>query len=328
MLRDFSVCRSVALSVILSGFTLSVCQAQAAPGEGSSAPAATSTTSKTADVPPNQVILKVGDKQVTAEQFQQYLADLEAMQGPADLSRKQLGESYASMLLLAQQAVANHLDTDPQVIRQLAIYRLQILSNAEFAKLKAEAHPTPEQVSQYYNSHLDDYDVVNVRRIFIFKKGPGHEKGVDPAEAKPLAEQIKQAYASGQNPRKLIKDPEAVVLDDKPLTFQRGEMPAQMEKVAFAMNKPGEWTVLDDAPDTLVMLQLVSRSRRSLADMTPEIEKKLDARQLREELEEMKKNNAIWMDESYFASKAPVSTRNAEPEAPGQSKTNEERGER
>ncbi|MGA2905736.1 MAG: hypothetical protein ABSD98_18075 [Candidatus Korobacteraceae bacterium] len=260
--------------------------------------------------------------QITQAQFEQYIADLESQQGPADLSRKKLGDNYASLLTLSRQAMANHLDSSPEVIRQLAIDRTQILSNAEYAKLMAEAKPTPQQISEYYNAHLDDYDVVQLRRVFIWKKGPGNQKGVNPEEAKPLAEAIRHAYATGGDPKKLVKDPESVVIDVQPLTFQRGEMPAAMEKVAFAMHKEGEWAELADDPGTLVMLQLVSRSRRSLSDMTPQIEKKVQNQKLRDELEALKKTTGIWMDEEYFASHAPIPIPSTEPEASGQSKSN------
>ncbi len=268
------------------------------------------------------MILKVGDVQITQEQFETYIGDLEAQQGPADLSRKKLGDNYASLLMLSQQAVANHLDASPEVIRQLAIDRTQILSNAEFTRLKAEAKPVPAQISNYYDAHLDDYDVVQLRRVFIYKSGPGHEKGVAPEEAKPLAAAIRQAYAAGSDPKKLVKDPETVVFDEKPLRFQRGEMPAEMEKVAFAMQKDGEWVELANDPDTLVLIQLVSRSRRTLTEVTPQIEKKLQAQTLRQELDSLKKNTGIWMDEEYFASHSPMPNPNAEPEASGQSKSN------
>ncbi len=275
------------------------------------------------DQSPNQrVVIKVGDVQITQEQFETYIGDLESQQGPADLSRKKLGDNYASLLMLSRLAIANHLDTSPEVIRLLAIDRTQILSNAEYAKLKADAKPTPQQISEYYNAHLDDYDVVQLRRVFIFKKGPGREKGVNPEDAKPLAEAIRQAYATGSDPKKLVKDPESVVIDAQPLTFQRGEMPAAMEKVAFAMHKEGEWAELSNDPGVVVMLQLVSRSRRSLSDMTPQIEKKMQNQGLKQELDSLKKNTGIWMDEEYFASHAPIPIPNAEPEASGQSKSN------
>lgn len=282
-----------------------------------------STGSSSAD----HVILKVGDKQITQAQFEQMIADLEAQQGPADMSRKQLGEKFASLFILSQQAVADHLDSSPEVVRLMAIDRTQILSNAEFAKLKAEAKPTPDQISAYYNAHLDDYDVVELRRVFIWKKAPDHDTGVNPQDAHALADAIRQAYASGTDPKKVVKDPQSVTFDNAPLKFQRGEMPAAMEKPAFAMQKVGEWTELADTSGGLVLMQLVSRGRRSLSDMSPQIEKKLQNEEMREKLQALKKRTDVWMDETYFASKVPVSASSTEPEAPGQGKSTE-RGEK
>lgn len=274
-------------------------------------------------------MIKVGDRQMTQAQFEQMVADLETVQGPADLSRKQLGEKFASLFVLTQLAVADHLDSSPEVIRQLAIDREQILSNAAFIKLKDEAKPTSEQISAYYNSHLEDYDVVSLRRVFIWEKGKGsaHPNGLTDAEASALGQAIKQAISTGSDSKKLIKDPELVHVDDKPLSFQRGEMPPEMEKPAFSLQKPGEWIELTDTPGSVVLLQLVSRSRRSLQEVSEQISKKLQNEQLREELKAVKKKTGIWMDETYFASKAPVAGSSTEPDAPGQGKSTE-RGEK
>ena len=302
-----------------------VCQVQASTG-GS---AASSGASPAPQSDPQKVVLKVGGLQITEEQFERYIADLEAQQGPADLSRKQLGDNYASILMLSQLAVDNHLDTSPMVIRQLAIDRNQILSNAEFARLKAEAKPSSQEISDYYDAHLDDYDVVELRRVFIWKKGPGHDKGLTPEDARALAAGIRKAYETGSDPNALVKDPESTVIDPAPLRFQREELPAAMEKAAFSMQKKGDWVELADYPDALVLLQLVSRSRMTLSEVSPQIEKKLQNQKLRGELEALKKKTGIWMDEQYFASHAPKSAPNqGEPEASGQGNSSNERGER
>ena len=299
-----------------------VCQAQTSTGGG-----AANSTASSAPVDPQTVVIKVGDLQITRAQFETYIADLEAQQGPADLSRKQLGDSYASILMLSQMAVANHLDTSPMVIRQLAIDRNQILSNAEFARLKAETKPTAQEISDYYNAHLDDYDIIELRRVFIWKKGPGHDKGLSEQDARALATAIRSAYDAGSDPNKLVKDPESVVIDPAPLKFQREEMPASMAKAAFSMQKKGDWVELADYPDALVMLQLVSRSRIALSAASPQIEKKLQNQKLREDLEALKKKNGVWMDEQYFVSHTPVAAPSGEPEASGK-QISTERGER
>ncbi len=324
--------RVIVFELLVASFLLTFSQAQVSSSSASGGPGTSgSSQPKDAASSPDRVVLKVGDVQVTQAQFEAVIGALEAQQGPADLSRRALGDNYASLLMLSQQAVAHHLDSSPAVLQQLAIDRTQILSNAEFTRLKAEAKPTPEQISAYYNAHLEDYDTLQLRRVFIWKTGPGstHDRGVSPEEAKTLGDAIRQAYAAGNDPHKLIRDPETVVLDNEPLTFQRGELPEKMQQVAFAIQQPGEWSVMDDTPDALVLIQLVSRGRRDINDVSPQIEKKLQGEALREELEGLKKKSGIWMDEAYFASKAPIPVANTEPEVAGQeSKPNSTKGER
>jgi len=296
-------------------------QQPAAANSSTSSTNSTPLPAKSVLLPSERVILKVGNVQVTQAEFESLISILEAQQGPADLGRQAIGENYASLLMLSQQAVAHRLDSSPEVIRQLAIDRTQILSNAEFASLKAQAKPTAEEIGAYYSAHLDDYDVVLVRRIFIWKKGAGSAggRGMSSADAHALADAIRQAYASGSDPKKLIHDPNDVVLDAEPLSFQRGELPEKMAKPAFTI-KEGEWVVLDDTPDALVLLQLVKRSRRDLKEVSPLIEKKLQGQKLQTELNDLKMKSGIWMDQEYFATAAPKPVAGTPPQASGPTK--------
>jgi PPIC-type PPIASE domain len=305
-------------------------QAQAQPGAGAENPA--NAPSKTSAAPPDQrVVLKVGDQQITQAAFEQYISDLESQQGPATLSREKLGDSYASLLMLEQLAKANHLDTSPDVIRLLAIDRMQILSNAEFAKLKAEAAPTPEEIKAYYNSHLDDFDVAEVQRIFIWSGDPNKPHSMTPAQAKALADAVRNAIKSGGDVPKVVSSaphsPDEVLADTAPLRFRRGELAPGMNDKIFAL-KEGEWKEFDNGPNEYVFVHLVKRSSEDLKDATPEITKKVAAEKLRDELSKLKSKTGIWMDETYFASNTPKPSSNSKPEPSGQSKDSTERGEK
>lgn len=270
----------------------------------------TSSPAKATVAPSERVVLKVGNVQVTQAQFEAMIRTLEEQQDTtADLDRRTLGDNYASLLMLSQQAVANHLESSPEVIRQLEIDRTQILSNAEYKRLDQQAQPTPEEISRYYSAHLDDYDEVQIRRLFIFKRPEGAKdgRGLSPQDANALAKSIREAYASGGDARKLIPKSDAVVFDLDPLTFPRGDLPTFMEKAAFAM-KDGEWSVLEDKPDGLILIQLVKRSRLSLTEVSPRIQKTLQGQKMREALQELKKNAGVWLDDQYFASPATPGT--------------------
>ena len=316
LFRDFSKSLSAAcvFSVLATAFFVTgFCQAQAQPTSEPAKPANPTATT----VAPDQVVLKVGTLQITKSGFEQYLADLETQQGPAQLSRKELGDNYASMLMLSQQAAAHHLDASPEIMRLLAIDRMQILSNAEFARLKTEATPTASAVSAYYNAHLEDYDVVEIRRLFIWASAsdadaakPGH--GLTPKQADKLAEEVRQAYKSGADASRIQKlvngtphGKEDVVLDTQPNTFQKGEMPAEMSEAAFAL-KDGQWTELKRGPGSYVFLHMVKHSRKDLKEVKSQIENKLQLQALREELESLKKKTGVWMDESYFPNKPTI----------------------
>jgi len=284
--------------------------------------------------PAERVVIKVGDAQITQAQFETMVSDLEAQQGPADLTRQAIGSNYAQLLMLSQQAMANHLDSSPEVVRQLALDRKQILSNAEFARLKAQAKPTPEEISAYYSAHLDDYDTVQLRRIFIWSHADATKDGhaLSPQAATALAAQVRQALASGGDAQKIIHDtphePNDVMVDPAPLDFQRGELPAKMQEAVFAL-KEGEFTELNDAPGTFVFIRVVKRSRRDLKEVSPQIEKKLEAQKLKEELEDLKKKTGIWMDEAYFApaAKKPASSTLSKTSVPIQAEQREEKDE-
>jgi len=262
-----------------------------------------------------RVILKVGDVQVTQSEFESRIHDLEPQGDPdkdtADKDRRKLGDDYASVLMLSQQAVANHLDASPEVSRQLAVARMQVLSDAEFANLMRAADPTTEEVSKYYSDHLSDYDQVHVRRLFIWKQRniAKNAPALTAAGASARAEQIRKEYGSGTDVRKLSVDLSKSgegMLDPDPLTFSRGELSPQLEKVAFAL-KEGEWSELQDTPAAVLLIQLVKRDRKQLGEVYSRIEKNLQGDRMQALLDDLKKKAGIWMDEQYFGTAlAPV----------------------
>lgn len=298
--------RAVVLPLILalggSVTTLSG-QSPAADDNGAASASSAQTTSSAAD----PVVLKMGTTRVTRSQFEAIVATLRTQQDAEDepVQLRTLGENYASMLALSQLASEHHLDATPEVQRQLALDRTQILSNAEYARLLEQTQPTAADVSEYYNAHTSDYEQVQVRRLFIWKRAPGSKatKGVSPEEAQALAGQIQQAVAGGGDINKLVSGNESVVFDISPLTFPRGELPPYMEQPAFSM-QPGEWRTLEDKPDALIQLQLVKRETRPLNIVKPLIEKKLHTQKMLAALDKVNSNAGIWLDPQYFAADA------------------------
>jgi parvulin-like peptidyl-prolyl isomerase len=254
--------------------------------------------------------------EVTEAEFESRIAAIEPQADPDKDSatgkdRRKLGDDYASVLMLSQQAVANHLDSSPEVSLQLAIARMQVLSDAEFANLMRQATPSSEEISQYYSAHLADYDEVQIRRLFIWKQRNNSKTApVSSSQAaRASADQIRKAYASGADVKKLSEDVRRSgdgMLDPEPLTFPRGELPPQLEKVAFTL-KEGEWSEVEDTPARLLLIELVKRDRQQLGQVSERIEKHLQGEKMQALLDDLKKKAGIWMDQQYFGTAvAPV----------------------
>jgi len=287
----------------------------ASPATSSGSPS--STSAKRTSTGTDRVVLKVGDAQVTEAEFESRIRDIEGQGGDSDKEgasekdRQRLGDDYASVLMLSQQAVASHLDSSPEVSRQLAIARMQVLSDAEFASLMRQATPTSEEISQYYSAHSSDYDEVQIRRLFIWKQRDNSKTApvLSSQAARATADQIRKAYASGTDVKKLSEDLRKSgegMLDPEPLTFSRGELSPQMEKVAFAL-KEGEWSEVEDTPARLLLIQLVKRDRQPLGQVSERIEKNLQGEKMQALLDDLKKKAGIWMDQQYFGTAvAPV----------------------
>ena len=286
------------------------------PNPATSSGNSTSVSAKTTSAGTDRVILKVGDVQVTESEFESRIAAIEPQSAPdkdsvTEKDRRKLGDDYASVLMLSQQAVANHLDSSPEVSRQLAIARMQVLSDAEFENLMRQATPSSEEISQYYSAHLSDYDEVQIRRLFIWKQRDNSKNalGLTSQAARASADQVRKAYASGANLKNLSEDVRKSgegMLDPEPLTFPRGELPPQLEKVAFAL-KEGEWSEVEGTPARLLLIQLVKRDRQQLGQVSARIEKNLQGEKIQALLDDLKKKAGIWMDEQYFGTAvAPV----------------------
>ena len=301
-----------ALSFLLASALLGFAHGQQSHVSGSANSSASESTTKTSD----RVILKVGNAQVTKAEFEAGITDIEPQGDPdragdSDKDRRRLGDDYASVLMLSQRALADHLDSTPEISRQLALERMQILSDAEFARLMSQAQATRQEVQEYYSAHAADYDQVQVRRLFIWKRGKDshNTKGMSPEEARSRADEVLHAAAAGGNAKALadkFKDSQDGMVDDLPMTFSKGDLPPHMEKVAFGL-KEGGWAEVEDTADSIILLQLVKLNHRTVDQVSSMIEKRVQAEKMRAKLADLKKNTNIWMDEKYFGTAvAPV----------------------
>ena len=152
---------------------------------------------------------------------------------------------------------------------------------------------------------MSDYQEVEIHRLFIWKKNENSKNGptLGSQDARARAEKFRQAYSTSNDVQKLadeLKNSGDGMFDVKPFSFPRGELPPQMEKVAFSL-KDGEWSEVEDTPASLLLIQLANRHQRQLGEVQSLIHERLQAQKMRAMLADLRKKAAIWMDDQYFA---------------------------
>jgi hypothetical protein len=314
-----SLCAFLFVLLFLAGFASSAAHAQ---DKSESSDQKSQAMTDKAPASKDRVVLKVGNAKITQADFEAMIGDIEPENDPdhaedADRNRRQLGDDFAAVLMLSQRATAEHLDTTAEVRRQLEANRMQILSDAEFAKLKEQSKPTADEVQKYYAAHPAEFERLRVQRLFIWKLGEGsaNTHGLPPDAAKSRADAILQAATTGGDPVKLadaFQNTSDGVLDPAPITFVRGAFSPAIEKIAFAM-QPGAWAIAEDTPDRVLIIHLLAREQRPLADVTSIVEQRVVNQKLDAKLSELRSKAGVWIDEQYFGTAVATVPREQQP---------------
>ena len=303
--------------VLLTGWAAGWVRAQA-PAKGSSVPAANPSAAPSLQTPesPDKVVLKVGDQQFTKADLDFLYNNLppQARQELARQGKKPMGDQFATLVMLSQQARLQHLDQSPEFARRLTLEKQQMEARAEIDQINTQAKVTPEEVNSYYTQHSADYDEITVRQ-FVIRVKPADARadltrpsastgsGLAPDAAKARAEAIRKALLAGTDVKKVMEDfkaPGDVIIDAEPRKIRRGGMRPEMEKVAFAL-KPGEVSEPVETPQALVFFQVTAQSRLDLKDVSPEIERAMRQEKVNNTVTGIKKSTTVWMDDQYFA---------------------------
>jgi parvulin-like peptidyl-prolyl isomerase len=295
---------------LLAGFAVASARAQNAPQPAVGAKPGVSAAAEVpapASTPPDTVVMRVGNTQVTAADMQEILRTLPppyqrevALQG-----FKRVGEVYALRLALYQKALAEGLDQTPEFKKQLEEQRLMMLASTEYQKIRSDIKVSQSEMDDYYKNHSSDYQLVEIRRIMIRKKeanAPADAPGLPEAEAKAKADAIRQAIASGEDATKVadkFKMENVVFFDPKPEAVHRGQLPAQLDQAAWSL-KDGGLSEIEDNPANLYFIQVVKREQQSVHDVAREIQTRISEEKFQQALKDAREQAKIWLDPEYF----------------------------
>jgi peptidyl-prolyl cis-trans isomerase C len=293
----------------------------------SSIPQIGTLTPKVPAVPPDKVVLSVGDVKVTAQQFsdivnalpQQYRA--QAL-GPG---RRSFGENLLKVLVLAEDGKARKLDQAEEYQTQEKFQAANLLAQKTFNDIAEGIKVDEAEMQAFYDAHKQDYEQVRARHILIRMAGspspatPGKKELTD-AEALAKAQEIRKKLADGADFAQLATaesdDAGSKTRGGELNFFKRGQMVGPFEQAAFSM-KVGE---ISDPIKTQFGYHIIQvEARKSFDDFKPEIERRVRSEQAQKVLDDMQKKSNAMLDPEFFGAPKPLAPDTVTPARPAPS---------
>jgi peptidyl-prolyl cis-trans isomerase C len=262
------------------------------------------------NVPPDTVVLTVGDLTLTAKQFDE-LADGVPEQyrlfvkGPG---RKQFADQLVRVLSMAEEAKRRGLDKSSAFQTQAMLQSDQVLASQAAQQITQETKVDDAELHKYYDEHKSEYEQIHARHILIRFKGspvpvkPG-EKDLTDEEALAKAQDLEKKLAGGGDFAQLATaesdDTGSASRGGDLGSFPHGRMVASFDEAAFKL-KPGEISAPVKSQYGYHIIKVETIDDKSFDDVKAEIEKKLRPQMANKAMEEIQKNTKIVYDPVFF----------------------------
>ena len=261
-------------------------------------------------VPPDKVILTVGDVQITAAQFDllvQMLPPQSQVKARGE-GRKQYAESLARILLLAQEGKRRKLDETPAFHVQSMIQRSNLLAARTVEQLNQENNVPEADMRKYYDEHQSEFEQVRARHILVRMQGspvpmrPG-QKDITEAEAQAKAQELHKKLVAGEDFEALARaesdDTQSGAAGGDLGTFRHNQMVPAFDEVAFKL-KPGELSEPLKTQFGYHLIRVDSRQSPTFDEAKPEIEQRLKPGVAQKVLQDFEKQGNAVYDPEFF----------------------------
>lgn len=272
-------------------------------------------TATTPVADPNKVVMTVGDEKVTAGEYEALIASLPAQyqaaaRGPG---KRNFAERIVELKILSEEAQKRKINDEPKVKNEIAFQRDNLLAQAMFESLQAGVKVDDAAVEQYYEEHKSEFEVLKASHILIRVKGApmqavaGKPELTD-EEALAKAQAIRKRLAAGEDFATIAKaesdDVGSGAKGGDLGQFGRGMMVPPFEQAAFAA-KVGEVTEPVKSPFGYHLIKVEAHFTKTLAEVRPDIEKKLRPALAQKAVAELRKDTTVQLDDSFFGPAAP-----------------------
>jgi parvulin-like peptidyl-prolyl isomerase len=261
-------------------------------------------------VPPDRVVVAVGDVTITAAQFDQIIDALpEQYRSVARGSgRKQFADNVVRIEVMAQEGKRRKLDESSTYRIQSLFENANILANMTYEDIGKNTKLDEADVRKYFEAHKAEFEQVRARHILIRVKGspspvtPG-QKDLSDEEALAKAQDLRKRIQAGEDFAQLARqesDDTGSGANGGDLgSFRHGQMVPSFEEAAFAL-PPGALSEPVKSPFGYHLIKVESKESKSFEDVRPELERRMRPEQAQKTLEELQKKTQVVLDPDFF----------------------------
>jgi peptidyl-prolyl cis-trans isomerase C len=267
---------------------------------------------KPPEVPPDRVVITVGDTKITAAQFNAFIDTLQPQYKNNPGARKQLADNIAKMVTLAQESERRKLDQTPSFKAQQLFQNYNLLANALAIQIGKDAPIAEADVRAYYEAHLKEFESVHARHILIRFQGstvpvkPG-QKDLTTDEALAKAQEIRKKIQDGGDFAAIAKtesdDAQSGANGGELPPFHHGQMVPSFETAAYAL-KPGELSEPVKSQFGYHIILVVSHDTKPFEEVRADLENKMRPEQnqkaVNKVIEDLQKASPAVLDPEFF----------------------------
>jgi peptidyl-prolyl cis-trans isomerase C len=260
------------------------------------------------EVDPEKVIIRVGDQEITAQEFNDFISDLPPQyqmmaMGPG---RRMIAEELVRFKLMAVEAQERGLDETPRVQRQMRMLRDQVLAGALAEQVQEQIGD--QAAREYFEQNQNEFQGLSARHILIRFQGspvPAREGQQERSEeqAQQKAQQIRQRLEAGEDFAELARaesdDVGSGTRGGDLGTFGRGQMVPEFEEAAFGLQE-GQISQPVRSPFGYHIIQVKERVSPNFEEVREEIEQRLGPEQVENLIAELREKHRAELDEEYF----------------------------
>jgi peptidyl-prolyl cis-trans isomerase C len=262
-------------------------------------------------VPPDRVVISVGEVKITAAQFDNIIGLLPVgsqSQARSTVGRKQFGDAVVRILALSEEARQRKLDQSPDFQTRSMFALDNLLAGSVAEQVNKDVKLDDAELHKYYDGHLTEFEQAHARHILIRVTGspsplPSGRKELTDAEALAKAQEIRQKIEAGGDFAALAKEESYDVgsgANGGDLGIvHHGQMVGPFEQAVFSM-KAGELSQPVKTQFGYHIIKVESRETRTFDQVKPDLERRLKPEMTQKAIEEMVKKANPVMDPEFF----------------------------